>query len=204
MTPRNFHRLVAGILAASLIFLSCTREERDLSSSIPVLSEALSRDLSHPRVTAIAEDAFGHIWVGTAHGLNKNLGYGYRQYFAAEDTLSLHDNHIASLFCDSKKRLWILALDGSVYQYTPEETFSTIPIDFHGISHPQIIELPQGTILCNTERQIFRFNETDQRMEQVIHNTEANIGCFATPSGRVVLAYPEKIRFYDSSRFSLM
>ena len=203
MTLRNSLGLVAGMLAVSLSLLSCAREERDLSASVPVSSEFLSRDLSHPRVTAIAEDAFGHIWVGTAHGLNKNLGYGYRQYFAAEDSLSLHDNHIASLYCDSKKRLWILALDGSVHQYTPEETFSSIPMDFHGISHPQIIELPQGTILCNTERQIFRFNETDRRMEQVIHNTEANIGCFSTSSGRLVVAYPGKIRYYDGNNFSL-
>ena len=192
------------MLAVSLSLLSCSREGRELSATVPVSSEFLSRDLSHPRVTAIAEDTFGHIWVGTAHGLNKNLGYGYRQYFAGEDSLSLHDNHIASLYCDSKKRLWVLALDGSVYQYTPEETFYTIPMDFHGISHPQIIELPQGTILCNAERQIFRFNETDRRMEQVIHNTEANIGCFVTSSGRLVVAYPGKIRYYDGSSFSLL
>ena len=178
--------------------------ETPAETAIASVPEALSSTLSHPRVTAIAEDSFGHIWVGTAHGLNKDLGYGYRSYFAGEDSLSLHDNHIASLFCDSKKRLWVLTLDGGVYQYTGQDAFASVPMDFHGISHPELIELPQGTILCNTERQIFRFNETDRRMEQVIHNTEANIGCFATSSGRLVVAYPGKIRYYDGSGFSLL
>ena len=194
-----------NILGGMMLVAACScRGGTPAETAVTPVPETLSSTLSHPRVTAIAEDSFGHIWVGTAHGLNKDLGYGYRSYFAGEDSLSLHDNHIASLFCDSRKRLWVLTLDGGIYQYTDRDAFASVPMDFHGISHPEIIELPQGTILCNTGRIVFRFDEETRRMRQVIHNTELIIGTFPDPSGALLAVYSDKLRRYDTDRFSLM
>mgnify|MGYP002624081754 CR=1 FL=1 len=202
MTLKKPLILLGGILLISACF---NQAGAPVESAPAFLNEAISVDLSHPRVTAMAEDSFGHIWIGTAHGLNKDMGYGYRQYFAGNDSLSLHDNHIASLFCDGKDRLWVLTLDGGIYQYTDQDAFVSVPMDFHGISHSQLIELGQGTILCNTERFIFCFDERHRRMRQVIHNTEPNIGCFPGPDdGLLLVAYPDKIRFYDIQHFSLV
>jgi len=198
----NFYlKLISGLLV--LAPFECNADLNSGRSAASV-SEVLSTELSHPRVTAIAEDGFGHIWVGTAHGLNKHLGYGYHQYFAGDDSLSLHDNHIASLFCDTKRRLWVMTLDGGLYQHTDIDTFASVPMDFHGISLPQMVELPNGDILCNTERQIFRYNEHNRQMETVIPGTDLNIGCFVSSSGNLIVVYPRKIRYFDTENFSLL
>ena len=66
-----------------------------------------SLQLSNPQVNAIAQDADGYIWFGTARGLNRYNGTSYTTYYASGSDGSLNNDNILSLCQDSDGTLWI-------------------------------------------------------------------------------------------------
>ncbi|MBR6883702.1 MAG: hypothetical protein IKN06_12160, partial [Bacteroidales bacterium] len=56
-----------------------------------------SLQLSNPQVKAIAQDADGYIWFGTARGLNRYNGTSYTTYYASGSDGSLNNDNILSL-----------------------------------------------------------------------------------------------------------
>jgi ligand-binding sensor domain-containing protein/signal transduction histidine kinase len=58
-------------------------------------------------VTAIAEDPYGFIWVGTNSGLNRFDGVGFRHYHSSDEPNTLSDNVIGSMYIDSNGVLWV-------------------------------------------------------------------------------------------------
>lgn len=66
-----------------------------------------SLQLSNPQVKAIAQDADGYIWFGTARGLNRYNGTSYTTYYASGSDGSLNNDNILSLCQDSDGTLWI-------------------------------------------------------------------------------------------------
>lgn len=64
--------------------------------------------LSSGLITCICQDLYGYIWIGTEHGLNKFDGYRYTAYHHnKQDSTSLSDNEVVSLFVDKGGRLWV-------------------------------------------------------------------------------------------------
>ena len=64
--------------------------------------------LSSGLITCICQDRYGYIWIGTEYGLNKFDGYRYTAYhYNRQDTTSISDNEIASLFVDKSGNLWV-------------------------------------------------------------------------------------------------
>lgn len=64
--------------------------------------------LSSSLTYCITQDAYGYLWVGTEHGLNRFDGYNFVQYFHDEkDSTSIPDDDIASLLCDRDGQLWV-------------------------------------------------------------------------------------------------
>lgn len=64
--------------------------------------------LSSGLVTCICQDRYGYIWIGTEFGLNKFDGYRYTAYHHnKQDSTSISDNEIASLFLDKSGNLWV-------------------------------------------------------------------------------------------------
>ncbi len=69
--------------------------------------------LSDNRVRAIAQDAKGFIWIGTAHGLNRYDGYTFWHYFPVkDDTLSLPSPTVNTIVKDAKGVLWLGTANG--------------------------------------------------------------------------------------------
>ncbi len=57
--------------------------------------------MSSSLITCICQDRYGYIWMGTEYGLNKFDGYRFTPYLhQRDDTTSITDNEIASLFVD--------------------------------------------------------------------------------------------------------
>ncbi|HUM47206.1 MAG TPA: two-component regulator propeller domain-containing protein [Chitinophagales bacterium] len=68
----------------------------------------ISDGLSQGMITCMLQDRFGFMWFGTKAGLNRYDGYNFVIYrHDPEDSTSLADNFIQSIFEDSKGRLWI-------------------------------------------------------------------------------------------------
>lgn len=72
-----------------------------------------SRDgLSDSRVQCLLRDRAGYLWVGTAHGLNRFDGHGFRPYLPQAHGPALSNAGINALAQDAQGRLWIATDDG--------------------------------------------------------------------------------------------
>jgi len=78
-----------------------------------------SDKLSSGMITCICQDRYGFVWIGTEYGLNKFDGYSFTTYFhSRNDSTTITDNEISTLFVDREGRLWIGCSRGLVrYDY---------------------------------------------------------------------------------------
>ena len=86
------------------ILVSCHAVDKSKEEDSELQSLVIAGDLSNQQIKSIAEDAQGHIWIGTFRGLNKFNANEYHQYFCADDSLGLPDNQIQDILLDSKKQ----------------------------------------------------------------------------------------------------
>jgi len=86
--------------------------------------------LSNNEVTAIVQDKYGFIWIGTRGGLNRYDGYQYVQYKSKiSDTNSLVNNSIECLYSDGNY-LWIGTKSGGLSRYDQtKEVFTNYQYD---------------------------------------------------------------------------
>src|SRR5574344_1466148 len=117
-------------------------------SQIPRLftSDRLSSNL----ITCICQDKAGYLWIGTEYGLNKFDGYRFTTYLHDDnDSTSVHDNSITTLFVDKHVRLVVGSSQGlSIYDYDKD--------CFHIIKNKiqphfsYFVEKPDGKLLACT------------------------------------------------------
>jgi len=69
--------------------------------------------------TAICEDKYGYVWLGTINGLNRFDGYGVKVYeHRFGDSTSLIPSAVRYAFCDSEGRFWVSFMNGLMeYDY---------------------------------------------------------------------------------------
>ncbi len=92
--------------------------------------------LSQSAVTCIFQDKNGFMWFGTQDGLNRYDGYNFKVFKNdPENTNSLTDNFIFSIYEDDLGTLYIGTQSGNLHEYDPnKESFTIISpdsIDLH-------------------------------------------------------------------------
>ena len=87
--------------------LSCLHTTSLQAQNTTAGNPLIANNISNQQINAFAEDAQGHIWIGTFRGLNKYNVHEYHQYFCTDDSLSLPDSKIKDILRDSKGKLWI-------------------------------------------------------------------------------------------------
>ena len=127
----------------------------------------VSEHISNQNVLAFEEDASGHIWIGTARGLNKYDSRVFHQYFNLDDKIGLPDNHVNDLLRDSAGRLWI-ATSGGACLITRQGEFQRVDSDNPGAYLRQVLELPDGRILFGTPNSLGMYNEASGRIDLVL------------------------------------
>ena len=192
-TIGNIYRQV--VLASVALVLPTSCQERTTFQEVD--SEAISVSLTHPRVTTIAEDTTGHVWIGTSHGLNRSLTYGYHQYFAGCDSLSLQDNHISRLVVDGEGHLWVGFVGGSLGYLTEEGVFRQVGIEYHGNSLMSFLEIEGLPLLCNNEKGIYILDKDGERMERVIDGEVRNFGFFPGGGRTILVVYRDCVKRYS-------
>lgn len=198
------HACLLSIFFLFSIVASC-EQARDRSYA-PDPSYAITNDISNQQITSFTEDGFGHIWIGTFRGLNKYNTQEYHQYFNGEDTLSLTENQVRAMHCDSKKRLWIGTVNG-ICQYTDQDYFERVPLEA-GIQYVhQILENRDGRLFLNLAVEIAAYIPEENKFRTVIPDlADRNtfiVKCFIDGENNLWVVNPYLIRCYNSTTLEL-
>ncbi|WP_366515795.1 two-component regulator propeller domain-containing protein [uncultured Bacteroides sp.] len=160
----------------------------------------ITNNISNQRVNAFAEDAQGHIWIGTFRGLNKYNVHEFHQYFCTDDSLDLPDNQIKDMLRDSKGRLWISTVNG-VCRYTDKDNFKHIPSDMTNKNGIQLLEGTDGRIFLNYTSHLSVYNPTTEEMNCVIPQLDPQgtmiVKCFIDAEAQLWVVTPRTLRCYD-------
>ena len=74
--------------------------------------------LSDNHVTDVHQDAFGYLWVSTAHGLNLYNGHEFKIFrYDPEDSFSIRANSLHRLYEDPDSNIWVSLSVGGVSKY---------------------------------------------------------------------------------------
>jgi ligand-binding sensor domain-containing protein len=111
---RPTHLVLALCLYANLV------TAQPLSFNFQKVTTA--QGLNKGGITAISEDKYGYVWLGTSNGLNRYDGYGVKVYeHRFRDTTSLMPSGIRYAYCDSEGRFWISFMNGLMeYDYAKD------------------------------------------------------------------------------------
>lgn len=179
---------------------SCRKMESVQQSEMTISNPLITNNISNQRVNAFAEDAQGHIWIGTFRGLNKYNVHEFHQYFCTDDSLDLPDNQIKDMLRDSKGRLWISTVNG-VCRYTDKDNFKHIPSDMTNKNGIQLLEGTDGRIFLNYTSHLSVYNPTTEEMNCVIPQLDPQgtmiVKCFIDAEAQLWVVTPRTLRCYD-------
>lgn len=161
--------LLLGALALSAA--SCGSAGRVDEQRGQTESTLFSEGISNQQVKAFAEDAQGHIWIGTFRGLNKYNAHEYQQYFCTDDSLSLPDNQIQDMMLDSRRRLWVATVNGLCI-YTDRDDFRRIPICADDKNVLQLIEDRTGEVYAMTRERLYRWDGESERLVELLDDLD--------------------------------
>src|SRR5574344_2791695 len=188
------------------LFYSCSQQNVSENNPEEFENSTISNDISNQKINVFAEDAFGHIWLGTFRGLNKYNVHEYHQYFCTDDSLGLPDNQIQDIMLDSKKQLWIATVNG-MCQYTDQDNFVHIPINASNKNVVQLIENKEGRMFFNAVLQLYAYNPLTKSIDCVIPNLDPNhtfnVRCYIDDNDKLWVVSPRALVCYDSSTLVL-
>ena len=198
---RNF---LLFVCLSSLVLVSCS--ESGMTQNYTIESPLIANDISNQKVSSFAEDAQGHIWMGTFRGLNRYNVHEFHQYFCTDEQNSLPDNQIQTLYKDSRDRLWISTVNGMAL-YTEQDNFKRIPMETASRNSVQILEDKSGRIYINTSVSLCRYDEDREAFVDLLSliNNGFSIPshCFITPSNDLLLASSMSIKMFDVETMQL-
>lgn len=193
-------------LFLSCLITACSPSDTKTAPEDSIESPVITNDLSNQKVTSFAEDAQGHIWVGTFRGLNKYNVHEYHQYYCTDDSLDLPDNQINDLFRDSKGRLWVVTVNGTSL-YTDKDNFRRIPLNISNKNGIQMLENKEGRIFLNMMHHLAVYNPETEEFDVPIKRFDwhytYNVRCFIDQSNKLWAANPLSLRCYNSSTLAM-
>ena len=166
-------KLLLLIAVASGIAAACSHPDHDghyYDSETPIIAD----DISNQKVTSFAEDAKGHIWIGTFRGLNRYNVHEFQQHFCTGDPAALPDNQVQCLYRDSRNRLWVSTVNGMAL-YTEQDDFVGIPMETMSRNSAQILEDADGGIYINTMVELAKYDELSGSFRTVLSSVDGKM-----------------------------
>ncbi|MDO4164971.1 MAG: two-component regulator propeller domain-containing protein [Bacteroides sp.] len=139
--------------------------------------------LSSSLINKLWQDSRGFVWTATEYGLNRFDGLRFSNYLhLPEDSASIKNNYVRTLYEDSRQNLFIGCIDGLMKYDRETDTFSEIPLTRGGrrvFPHvTQMQELHNGEIWMTTTGQgMFRLDEQRQKatsLDDILHQANYN------------------------------
>ena len=130
--------------------------------------------LSHNTVYCAWQDRQGFMWFGTDDGLNRFDGYHFRTYrHNSNDSASLSNDRIVSLFEDTADRLWVCTFSNTCYyDYQTDR--------FHPLAFPDSLQISP----------LFHFI-TEDREKNLWMISNSQIVCYPQSGNAPPRSYPE-------------
>ncbi len=138
--------------------------------------------LSHNQVNAILKSPEGFMWFGTVSGLNRYDGYSFKVYRKKpNDSTSLNDNFILSLFALPNGKMWVTTREGPCIYNAETEKFDA---DYN--KYLQSLGLPAGLVnnivkgnngrywFLYANLDLYMYSDKDKRVKLFDHNPAFN------------------------------
>ena len=142
--------------------------------------------LSNNAVVCSLQDSKGFLWFGTKDGLNRFDGYTFKIFRNnPDDTTSIGNNFIHSLYTDKNNILWA-GTDRGLYKYNEmDETFNLLPTPF--LAPVTDIKMDSsGHLWFISNFNLFRYNPSDQKLQQFnVENYFESTAICILPDGSV-------------------
>ncbi len=121
------HRAILFCVLTSLFFPLTILSQGNISFDHLTIENGLSQS----SVTCIIQDKTGFMWFGTQDGLNRYDGYNFKIFKnIPDDTTSLSENFIYSLYEDQSGTLFVETQSGIFHRYNPlTESFTVVEKD---------------------------------------------------------------------------
>ncbi len=171
--------------------------------------------LSGGQVTAIGEDAGGHLWIGTfENGLNRfdPLREGFIHYVNRPgDPTSLSNNSVIAIYTDRQGTLWIGTAGGGLNRYDPKSDSFTSFTEKDGLPNNVvygIVEDNAGDLWLSTNYGVSRFDPRAGTFRNFtasdgLQSNEFNSGAYAVNSrGEIYLGGINGLNAFDPLEIS--
>ncbi|WP_105168493.1 sensor histidine kinase [Pseudoalteromonas sp. T1lg23B] len=122
-----------------------------------------SSGLSQVTVTALAQDQFGYIWIGTQAGLNRFDGHEFKQFTPKQqDSNSLAGGFVTDL-CISADKVWIGTRTGLSVYHTGKGTFTSFLSEQHeNVPSDRVISLDcngPNVVVSSEDGVVYQINQ---------------------------------------------
>lgn len=126
-------------------------------------SLTVNNGLSQNDVSAICQDSFGFIWIGTYDGLNKFDGFTLKSFHKiTSEENSLPGNRVTVLREDHQKRLWVGNEGGEIAYYSLiKEQFVRVPTPKSTSSIYDILVTDRNVVYAATDRGVLKLDDDD-------------------------------------------
>ena len=123
----------------------------DTSSQQKFKRFGLEDGLSNLTTECFCQDYLGYMWIGTSHGLNRYDGYNFTNYYNSKnDSLSIADNQVLTVYEDRLKNLWIGTYSGLQLYNRNENNFTQISLPDGNFSVKSILHDSKGNLWIGT------------------------------------------------------
>jgi diguanylate cyclase (GGDEF)-like protein len=171
--------LTGAVLACMLSVLSAVTVQAALpaSGAISFRRVAIPDDIPVHLCTALAQDRDGFLWIGTQAGLVRYDGYSFRVYRSdPENSRSLGDSYVRTLFAASDGRLWVGTFSGGLSVYDPASDsfvrYRHDPEDPGSLSHDRVEAVAEdrlGRLWIGTDEGLDRLDPRSGRIQRFRH-----------------------------------
>jgi ligand-binding sensor domain-containing protein/signal transduction histidine kinase len=163
-----------------LLFWTGSAAAQEVSQKPDLKFQRIYEGLLSNKISAIYQDSFGYMWIGTFSGLHRYNGIEFAVYTDSDDPRSINGNLIGTIYEDRNKNLWIGTESGINRYQRKKNNFEHFILPSDKLNHKSeqnyvefIVEDKQGVLWATVEGgKLFYFDEQDQQFKAYEHFTD--------------------------------